>query len=180
MFPELQELPLHTPHVTFVTSQELEDLLPYPDPRRNGRTPSVQANGTTFLMQIGAALESGQPHDSRAPDYDDWTLNGDLLFWNDPLGSAAMKLSSMGIRVHAKSHGPATWWAADAPPAAVCRSTRQCWPVTLPLTLIGGGIGQSRPAHAAAGQGVHIGEVQASVWDAATLEACRQAGIPLL
>ena len=58
----------------------------------------MQANGTTFLMQIGAALKSGQPHDSRAPDYDDWMLNGDLLFWNDPL-QCSYELSSMGIRV---------------------------------------------------------------------------------
>ena len=84
MFPELQKLPLHTPHVTFVTSQELEDLYPTLTPKERENA-FVQANGTTFLMQIGAALKSGQPHDSRAPDYDDWTLNGDLLFWNDPL-----------------------------------------------------------------------------------------------
>ena len=175
MFPELQELPLHTPHVTFVTSQELEDLYPTLAPKERENA-FVQANGTTFLMQIGAALKSGQPHDSRAPDYDDWTLNGDLLFWNDPL-QCSYELSSMGIRVSPES--------MDRQLTLAGCDDRRSLPFhkavlagELPYS-IGGGIGQSRLCMLLLGS-VHIGEVQASVWDAATLEACRLAGIPLL
>ncbi len=175
MFPELQKLPLHTPHVTFVTSQELEDLYPTLTPKERENA-FVQANGTTFLMQIGAALKSGQPHDSRAPDYDDWTLNGDLLFWNDPL-QCSYELSSMGIRVSPES--------MDRQLTLAGCDDRRSLPFhkavlagELPYS-IGGGIGQSRLCMLLLGS-VHIGEVQASVWDAATLEACRQAGIPLL
>ena len=175
MFPELQKLPLHTPHVTFVTSQELEDLYPTLTPKERENA-FVQANGTTFLMQIGAALKSGQPHDSRAPDYDDWTLNGDLLFWNDPL-QCSYELSSMGIRVSPES--------MDHQLTLAGCDDRRSLPFhkavlagELPYS-IGGGIGQSRLCMLLLGS-VHIGEVQASVWDAATLEACRQAGIPLL
>ena len=175
MFPELQELPLHTPHVTFVTSQELEDLYPTLTPKERENA-FVQANGTTFLMQIGAALKSGQPHDSRAPDYDDWMLNGDLLFWNDPL-QCSYELSSMGIRVSPES--------MDRQLTLAGCDDRRSLPFhkavlagELPYS-IGGGIGQSRLCMLLLGS-VHIGEVQASVWDAATLEACRQAGIPLL
>ena len=175
MFPELQKLPLHTPHVSFVTSQELEDLYPTLTPKERENA-FVQANGTTFLMQIGAALKSGQPHDSRAPDYDDWTLNGDLLFWNDPL-QCSYELSSMGIRVSPES--------MDRQLTLAGCDDRRSLPFhkavlagELPYS-IGGGIGQSRLCMLLLGS-VHIGEVQASVWDAATLEACRQAGIPLL
>ncbi len=175
MFPELQKLPLHTPHVTFVTSQELEDLYPTLTPKERENA-FVQANGTTFLMQIGAALKSGQPHDSRAPDYDDWTLNGDLLFWNDPL-QCSYELSSMGIRVSPES--------MDRQLTLAGCDDRRSLPFhkavlagELPYS-IGGGIGQSRLCMLLLGS-VHIGEVQASVWDTATLEACRQAGIPLL
>ena len=83
MFPQLEKLPLHSPSVTFITSQELEDLYPALTPKER-EDAFVREHGTTFLMQIGRALRSGKPHDGRAPDYDDWDLNGDLLFWNDP------------------------------------------------------------------------------------------------
>ena len=83
-FPQLQELPLHTPNVTFVTTQELEDKYPDLTPKERENA-FVKENGTTFLMKIGAPLRSGKPHDGRAPDYDDWDLNGDLLFWNEPM-----------------------------------------------------------------------------------------------
>ena len=76
MFPQLQDLPLHTPNVTFITTQELEDR--YPDLTRKERENAfVKEIGTTFLMKIGAPLKSGKPHDGRAPDYDDWDLNSD-------------------------------------------------------------------------------------------------------
>ena len=97
MFPQLQDLPLHTPNVTFITTQELEDKYPDLTPKERENA-IVKENGTTFLMKIGAPLKSGKPHDGRAPDYDDWDLNGDLLFWNEPL-QCSYELSSMGIRV---------------------------------------------------------------------------------
>ena len=100
MFPQLQDLPLHTPNVTFITTQELEDKLPGPDPERAGERVIVKENGTTFLMKIGAPLKSGKPHDGRAPDYDDWDLNGDLLFWNEPLQC------SYGAEQHGHSRQP--------------------------------------------------------------------------
>ena len=175
MFPQLQELPLHTPNVTFVTTQELEDKYPDLTPKERENA-FVKENGTTFLMKIGAPLRSGKPHDGRAPDYDDWDLNGDLLFWNDPL-QCSYELSSMGIRVSPESMDKQLTMAG-------C-DDRRTLPFhkavlagELPYT-IGGGIGQSRLCMLLLGS-VHIGEVQASVWDKATREACAKAGIPLL
>ena len=101
MFPQLQELPLHSPNVTFITTQELEDQYPDLTPKERENA-FVKEHGTTFLMKIGAPLKSGKPHDGRAPDYDDWDLNGDLLFWNEPL-QCSYELSSMGIRVSPES-----------------------------------------------------------------------------
>ena len=175
MFPQLQDLPLHTPNVTFVTTQELEDKYPDLTPKERENA-FVKENGTTFLMKIGAPLRSGKPHDGRAPDYDDWDLNGDLLFWNDPL-QCSYELSSMGIRVSPES--------MDRQLTMAGCDDRRTLPFhkavlagELPYT-IGGGIGQSRLCMLLLGS-VHIGEVQASVWDKATREACAKAGIPLL
>ena len=175
MFPQLQDLPLHTPNVTFVTTQELEDKYPDLTPKERENA-FVKENGTTFLMKIGAPLRSGKPHDGRAPDYDDWDLNGDLLFWNDPL-QCSYELSSMGIRVSPESMDRQLT-------AAGCDDRREL-PFhkavlngELPYT-IGGGIGQSRLCMLLLGS-AHIGEVQASVWDEATRAACAKAGIPLL
>ena len=127
-------------------------------------------------MKIGAPLKSGKPHDGRAPDYDDWDLNGDLLFWNDPL-QCSYELSSMGIRVSPESMDKQLTMAG-------C-DDRRALPFhkavlngELPYS-IGGGIGQSRLCMLLLGS-VHIGEVQASVWDEATRETCAKAGIPLL
>ena len=140
MFPQLQELPLHTPNVTFITSQELEDKYPDLTPKERENA-FVKENGTTFLMKIGAPLKSGKPHDGRAPDYDDWDLNGDLLFWNEPL-QCSYELSSMGIRVSPES--------MDRQLTAAGCDDRRTLPFhkavlngELPYT-IGGGIGQSR------------------------------------
>ena len=175
MFPQLQDLPLHTPNVTFITTQELEDKYPDLTPKERENA-IVKENGTTFLMKIGAPLKSGKPHDGRAPDYDDWDLNGDLLFWNEPL-QCSYELSSMGIRVSPESMDRQLT-------AAGCDDRREL-PFhkavlngELPYT-IGGGIGQSRLCMLLLGS-AHIGEVQASVWDNATREACEKAGIPLL
>ena len=175
MFPQLQDLPLHTPNVPFVTTQELEDKYPDLTPKERENA-IVKENGTTFLMKIGAPLKSGKPHDGRAPDYDDWDLNGDLLFWNEPL-QCSYELSSMGIRVSPESMDRQLT-------AAGCDDRREL-PFhkavlngELPYT-IGGGIGQSRLCMLLLGS-AHIGEVQASVWDEATRTACAKAGIPLL
>ena len=136
----------------------------------------VKDHTVTFLMGIGGALKSGRPHDGRAPDYDDWTLNGDILAWNSVLGRA-FELSSMGIRVDAA--------ALDRQLTIAGCDNRRELPFhklllegKLPLT-VGGGIGQSRLCMLLLGK-AHIGEVQASVWDEQTLQACQDAGVILL
>ena len=163
------------PEVTFVTSQELEDL--YPDLTAKEReTAFTKEHKTVFIMQIGDVLKSGKRHDGRAPDYDDWTLNGDILFWHEPL-NCALEISSMGIRVDEVS--------LDRQLAEAGCDDRRELPFhkmllngELPLT-IGGGIGQSRLSMLMMGC-AHIGEVQSSVWDQETMDACEKAGIRLL
>ena len=161
--------------VTFTTSQELEDLYPNlsSKERENAFT---KEHKTVFIMQIGDKLRSGKPHDSRAPDYDDWTMNGDILFWDDVL-SCAMEISSMGIRVDEKS--------LDEQLAKANANERRELPFhksllngELPLTM-GGGIGQSRLSMLLLGK-AHIGEVQVSLWDNETKRVCKENGIILL
>ena len=175
MFPQLMSLPEVSRDVSFVTTQELEDCWPdlAPKDRENAW---VKDHPTTFLMQIGGALKSGKPHDGRAPDYDDWTLNGDILVWNSVMGRA-LELSSMGIRVDPAS--------MDRQLTLAGCDDRRSLPFhrallagELPLT-IGGGIGQSRLCVQLLGK-AHIGEVQASVWDDETLRVCQEAGVILL
>ena len=101
-FPQLQCLPKLERNVTFVTSQELEDMYPDTDAQGSAKTRLLESIKTVFIMQIGGALRSGKPHDGRAPDYDDWALNGDILFWCDWL-DCAIEISSMGIRVDPES-----------------------------------------------------------------------------
>ena len=175
MFPQLVPLPEVSPSVSFITTQELEDRFPGLTPRER-EDAWVKEHPTTFLMQIGGPLKSGQPHGGRAPDYDDWTLNGDILVWNSVLGRA-LELSSMGIRVD-----PA---ALDRQLTAAGCDERRNLPFhkallagELPLT-IGGGIGQSRLCVQLLGK-AHIGEVQASVWDPETIRVCQEAGVVLL
>lgn len=164
-----------TPEVSFITSQELEDL--YPDLTPSQREKAyVKEHKTACIMQIGGALRSGKPHDGRAPDYDDWALNCDIFFW-DAVLDRALEISSMGIRVDAES--------LDRQLKLAGCDERRKLPFhkmlladELPLT-IGGGIGQSRLSMLLLGC-AHIGEVQSSVWDAATVDACEKAGIPLL
>ena len=130
----------------------------------------------TMFIGIGGALRSGKPHDGRSPDYDDWTMNGDILFWNELL-DCAFELSSMGIRVDPESLDRQLTIAG-------CDDRRErtyhkmLLAGQLPPT-IGGGIGQSRLSMLLLGK-AHIGEVQASVWDDETTAACEQAGILLL
>ncbi len=161
--------------VSFITSQELEDLYPDNTPEEREYL-FVKEHKTAFIMKIGEKLRSGKPHGNRAPDYDDWQLNGDIIFWDDVLG-IALELSSMGIRVD-----PAT---LDRQLTAANCDHRRSLPFhkllledKLPLT-IGGGIGQSRLCMLLIGC-AHIGEVQTSLWDDATLATCRENNIPLL
>ena len=159
----------------FITSQELEDL--YPNLTAKERENEITKKyKTVFIMQIGDKLKSGKPHDSRAPDYDDWTLNGDIMFWHEPL-NCAMEISSMGIRVDEKS--------LDSQLTKSGKDERRNLPFhkallngELPLT-VGGGIGQSRLSMLLLGK-AHIGEVQVSLWDEETRTACKQNGIVLL
>lgn len=162
-------------HVSFVTTQQLEDLWPDLTPRQRENA-YVEQHPTTFIMQIGAPLASGKPHDGRAPDYDDWSLNGDLLFWDDVLG-CALEVSSMGIRVDAEAM-ERQCKAAGCPERLELPFHKGVLDGTLPLTM-GGGIGQSRLCMLLLGK-AHIGEVQASLWPKAMREQCEAAGIPLL
>ncbi len=162
--------------VSFITAQALEDLYPQLETGAQRENAYVREHPTACIMQIGRKLRSGKPHDGRAPDYDDWNLNCDIFFWNEVLGRA-FEVSSMGIRVDAAS--------LDRQLTEAGCDDRRALPFhqmllndELPLT-IGGGIGQSRLAMLMLGC-AHIGEVQSSVWDSATLEACEKAGIPLL
>ena len=175
MFPQLTALPLIHSEVSFVTTQELEDKWPDLTPKERENA-WVKDHPTTFLMGIGGALKSGKPHDGRAPDYDDWSLNGDILLWN-PVLERAFEISSMGIRVSPES--------LDKQLTIAGCDDRRNLPFhkmllegKLPLT-IGGGIGQSRLCMLLLGK-AHIGEVQASVWDSETLNACENAGVILL
>ena len=161
--------------VYFLTTQELEDR--YPDLTPKEREHAIcREHGVVFLMQIGKVLRSGTKHDGRAPDYDDWDLNGDILYWNPVLGRS-FEISSMGIRVD-----PA---ALDRQLTLAGCDDRRALPFhkmllggELPLTM-GGGIGQSRLCMLMIGT-AHIGEVQVSLWDGDTHKACEDAGILLL
>ena len=175
IYPQLQHLGKLSRNVSFISSQDLEDMYPEltPKQRENRYT---KEHKTVFIIGIGAPLKSGKPHDGRAPDYDDWDLNGDILFWNDVL-DCSIELSSMGIRVSPES--------MDRQLKAANCDDRRALPYhkallngELPQT-IGGGIGQSRLSMLLLGK-AHIGEVQASVWDEDTIETCRKAGVILL
>ena len=170
---------LHTKldrEVYFVSTQELEDRWPDLTPKQR-EDAICREHHTVFLMQIGGALKrSGQPHDGRAPDYDDWSLNGDILFWN-PVLERSFEISSMGIRVDEAS--------MDAQLRIRGCDDRRTLPFhkmllsgELPLT-IGGGIGQSRLCMLMIGT-CHIGEVQVSLWDKDTVDTCEKAGVMLL
>ncbi len=161
--------------VAFVTTQELEDMYPYytASERENA---FVKEHRTAFIMQIGGALKSGKPHDNRAPDYDDWSLNGDIFFWNDTL-NRAVEISSMGIRVNPE--------VLDRQLTISGHDERRSLTFhkmllngELPLT-VGGGIGQSRLCMLMMNC-AHIGEVQSSIWDEETLRICEEAGVPIL
>jgi len=161
--------------VNFITTQQLEDMYPNFSPKERENA-FLKEHKTAFIMQIGDILKSGIKHDGRAPDYDDWTLNGDIVFWNDVI-DCAFEISSMGIRVDAQS--------LDSQLKKAGCDNRRNLPFhkmllegKLPLTM-GGGIGQSRLCMLML-QKAHIGEVQVSVWDKETMDGCARAGIKLL
>ncbi len=161
--------------VSFVTTQELEDMFPNLSPKERENA-YLKDHKTTFIMKIGDLLKSGQKHDGRAPDYDDWQLNGDIVFWNDVLG-LAFEVSSMGIRVDSKS-------LDEQLTKAKCDNRRNLefhkmlLDGTLPLT-IGGGIGQSRICMLLLSK-AHIGEVQVSIWSDEIKKLCKDNKIVLL
>ena len=172
-YPQL-ELELNR-DVAFVTTQELEDRYPDLTPKQRENV-FVKEHGTAFIMKIGDKLKSGEPHDGRAPDYDDWALNGDILFWHETLG-CALEVSSMGIRVDAKS-------LAEQLTKAGCEDRRELLfhkmllEEKLPLT-IGGGIGQSRICMFFLRK-AHIGEVHVSLWPKEITDAAETHGLQLL
>lgn len=175
MYPQLCGTPLLSRNVTFITAQELEYLYPDKTPKERENI-ITQQHGTVFIQGIGGKMESGQRHDGRAPDYDDWALNGDLLFWH-PVLSCAMEISSMGIRVSPESLDRQLT-LAGCDDRRNLPFHRMLLAGELPLTM-GGGIGQSRLCMLLLGK-AHIGEVQSSIWDEATRRAFREAGITLL
>lgn len=173
---EFPQLPAHLHReVFYITSQELENM--YPDLTPRQREDAVtREHPTVFIMQIGKTLRSGIRHDSRAPDYDDWELNGDILFRHEVL-DRPIEVSSMGIRVNPES--------LDRQLTLAGCDERRSLPFhqallagDLPLT-IGGGIGQSRLCMLLIGC-AHIGEVQSGVWDLETVNLCRRKGVYLL
>lgn len=161
--------------VTFITGQELEDRYPGLTAKERERA-ICREKKTVFIQGIGGTLRSGKPHDGRAPDYDDWDLNGDILFYNEILDDA-FEVSSMGIRVNPQS--------LDRQLRLAGAGERRSLPYHQNLLTgnypqtIGGGIGQSRLCMYMIGT-AHIGEVQASLWDEETRTACKAAGIRLL
>ena len=163
------------PEVFFITTQELEDMYPDLTPKERENT-ITEKHGTVFIMQIGGRLKSGEKHDGRAPDYDDWELNGDILIW-DELLQCAVEISSMGIRVDAESlHRQLE--AENVLEREKFEFHKKILDGTYPLT-IGGGIGQSRLCMLLL-QKAHIGEVQCAIWPEEMREECRKHNIILL
>ncbi|MEW9095209.1 MAG: aspartate--ammonia ligase [Clostridiaceae bacterium] len=161
--------------ITFITSQELEDLFPGLTPKER-EDAITKEKGAVFLMQIGKTLASGEKHDGRAPDYDDWELNGDILFWNPVLGKA-LELSSMGIRVDEEALLKQLK-LANCEERMNLEFHRLLLEKKLPYT-VGGGIGQSRMCMFFL-QKAHIGEVQSSIWPEDMIEFCEEKGINIL
>ena len=162
-------------HIKFITSQELEDLYPELDAKEREYA-AAKAHGAIFIEQIGKELRSGERHDGRAPDYDDWELNGDIIVYY-PVLDIALELSSMGIRVDEEA-------LERQLKIAGCEERKELafqkalLAGELPYT-IGGGIGQSRICMFYLRK-AHIGEIQASIWPDEVHEIAKKAGIPLL
>ncbi|MGI6021323.1 MAG: aspartate--ammonia ligase [Lachnospiraceae bacterium] len=166
----------HLPEkIEFFTSSELEKRWPDKTPKER-ETLITKEHGAVFVSKIGWPLENGKPHDGRAPDYDDWNLNGDILFWFEPL-NCALEISSMGIRVSEESM-PAQLEHAGCMDRINLPYHKNIMNAVLPYT-IGGGIGQSRLCMLLLGR-VHVGEVQASVWPEEMRAECAAHNITLL
>ena len=172
-FPELDNY--FPDEIAFVTTQELEDRYPGLTPKERERA-CVKEYGAAFIMCIGGKLRSGQKHDGRSPDYDDWNLNGDIVLYYPPL-DCAFELSSMGIRVDEKSL-LAQLETENCLDRLALPFHKALAAGELPLTM-GGGIGQSRLCMFLLNK-VHVGEVQVSVWDEKTEAYCREHGIVLM
>ncbi|KEI06926.1 aspartate--ammonia ligase [Clostridium botulinum] len=161
--------------ITFITTQELEDI--YPNLTAKERENAItKEKGAVFLMKIGDTLASGEKHDGRAPDYDDWSLNGDILFWY-PVLNCALELSSMGIRVDEDAL-KYQLKKANCEERVELEFHKMLLGKKLPYT-VGGGIGQSRICMFFLRK-AHIGEVQASIWSDSVIEECKESGITLL
>ena len=167
--PELPE------SIAFVSTQELEDRYPDLTPKQR-EYEAAREHGAVFLMGVGGALRSGKIHDGRAPDYDDWSLNGDILLY-DPLLDISLEVSSMGIRVDPEALRRQLA-IRGCEERAELPFQKALLNGELPLT-IGGGIGQSRMCVYLLRK-AHVGEVQASLWPEDVVEACRAANIQLL
>ena len=161
--------------ISFVTTQELEDMYPDLTPKERENEIARQ-KGAVFIMQIGGKLRSGDIHDGRAPDYDDWSLNGDIVVYY-PLLDMAFELSSMGIRVDAEALVRQLEERGCSERASL-PFQKALLNNELPLTM-GGGIGQSRMCMFFLRK-AHVGEVQASVWPESTVKMCGENGIHLL
>ena len=161
--------------ISFATSQELENLYPEKSPKERENL-IAKEKGAVFISQIGKKLKSGVSHDGRSPDYDDWELNGDILFWYEPL-KIALELSSMGIRVD-KNSLERQLKEADAEDRKELLYHKMLLNDELPLT-IGGGLGQSRICMYFM-KTAHIGEVQSSVWPEEMIQEFRRKGIEFL
>ena len=161
--------------IVFVTTQELEDMYPDLEPKERENN-LLREKKAVFLMQIGKELKSGKKHDGRAPDYDDWELNGDIILYN-PVLDSAFELSSMGIRVDEESLVRQIE-IANCPERLELEFHKKLLNKELPYT-IGGGIGQSRLCMFMLGK-AHIGEVQSSVWPDEMREACAKSNIKLM
>ncbi len=161
--------------IVFIKSQELEDEYPDLTPKEREYA-AAKKHGAVFIMQIGGALRSGNKHDGRAPDYDDWSLNGDILVYY-PVLDIALELSSMGIRVDAEAL-KRQLSIANCEDRALLPFHKALLENELPLTM-GGGIGQSRMCMFFLRK-AHIGEVQSSRWEDKDVELCKQNNIHLL
>lgn len=173
-YPNLGE-PILPEEITFITTQELEDEYPELTPKERERA-IAKRFGAVCIEQIGDLLKSGEKHDGRAPDYDDWKLNGDIIVYN-PVLDDSLELSSMGIRVDADSLKEQLK-KANAEDRLSLPFHQNIINNVLPLS-IGGGIGQSRICMFFLRK-AHIGEVQASLWDEETMKTCAEHGVELI
>lgn len=172
-YPEIDKI--LPEEIYFITTQELEDMYPNLTPKERENS-IAKDKGAVFLMKIGDTLASGEKHDGRAPDYDDWSLNGDIIFWY-PILNCAFELSSMGIRVD-KDALLYQLQKEGCTERLNYEFHKMIMEEKLPYT-VGGGIGQSRICMFFLRK-AHIGEVQASVWSDDTIEKCKKMGINIL